>query len=225
MPKLKSKLPLLGHLMPDIALFVILFPGVCLARQLINQDCGSTFCGNLNISFPFRLKNQPPQCGLYDFELECENNNSTTVVARKGKFFVQQIFYENYTIQMVDTSLDTDDCNSLPLSSLYYNYYMYVVNCTEPINSSLYIEASRCTTKSNTSSSLPTSHFYFLDAKTRPSDFNQACTIEAEAPIMVENITGMSTPDIYKKLLEGVWVKWSRCQYQSCYKPDVLKEM
>ncbi|TYI41796.1 hypothetical protein ES332_A01G051000v1 [Gossypium tomentosum] len=225
MPKLKSKLPLLGHLMPDIALFVILFPGVCLARQLINQDCGSTFCGNLNISFPFRLKNQPPQCGLYDFELECENNNSTTVVAREGKFFVQQIFYENYTIQMVDTSLDTDDCNSLPLSSLYYNYYMYVVNCTEPINSSLYIEASRCTTKSNTSSSLPTSHFYFLDAKTRPSDFNQACTIEAEAPIMVENITGMSTPDIYKKLLEGVWVKWSRCQYQSCYKPDVLKEI
>ncbi|KAG8502331.1 hypothetical protein CXB51_000317 [Gossypium anomalum] len=233
MPKLKAKLPLLGHLMPDFALFVILFPGVCLARQLINQDCGSTFCGNLNISFPFRLKNQPPQCGLYDFELECENNNRTTVVAREGKFFVQQIFYENYTIQMVDTSLDTDDCNSLPLSSLYYNYYfysisfyiMYVVNCTEPINSSLYIEASRCTTKSNTSSSLPTSHFYFLDAKTRPSDFNQACTIEAEAPIIVENITGMSTPDIYKKLLEGFWVEWSRCQYQSCYKPDVLKEV
>ncbi|TYH86453.1 hypothetical protein ES332_D01G044000v1 [Gossypium tomentosum] len=210
MPKLKAKLPLLGHLMPHFALFVILFPGVCLARQLINQDCGSTFCGNLNISFPFRFKNQPPQCGLYDFELVCENNNRTTFVAREGKFFVQLIFYENYTIQVVDTSLDTDDCNSLPLSSLYYiGIYtiMYVVNCTEPINSSLYIGACRCTTKSNTSSSLPTSHFYFLDAKTRPSDFNQACTIEAKVPIKVKNITGMSTLDIYKKLLEGFWVE------------------
>ncbi|KAK8368453.1 hypothetical protein V6Z12_A01G041700 [Gossypium hirsutum] len=169
MPKLKAKLPLLGHLMPAFALFVILFPAVCFARHF---DCGSTFCGNLNISFPFRLKNQPPQCGHYGFE--CENNNRTTLVGRGGKFSVQQIFYENYTIRMVDASLDTDDCNSLPLT----------------------------------------------------------CTIEAAVPIMVDNITGMSTLDIYKKLLEGFGVKWNRCYYQSCdyYKnkvsfEDVLPEL
>ncbi|KAB2095491.1 hypothetical protein ES319_A01G040900v1 [Gossypium barbadense] len=238
MPKLKAKLPLLGHLMPAFALFVILFPAVCFARHLINQDCGSTFCGNLNISFPFRLKNQPPQCGHYGFEFECENNNRTILVKKEGKFSVQQIFYENYTIRIVDASLDTDDCNSLPLSSVYYylyypgllsfslsssnNYYydgrfvisiIYVMNCTKPIKSSLYIEASRCTTKSNTSSFLPTSHFYFLNGNTHLSE---ACTIEAAVPIMVDNITGMSTLDIYKKVLEGFWVKWNRCDYQSC---------
>ncbi|XP_016721694.2 uncharacterized protein [Gossypium hirsutum] len=264
MPKLKAKLPLLGHLMPAFALFVILFPAVCFARHF---DCGSTFCGNLNISFPFRLKNQPPQCGHYGFE--CENNNRTTLVGRGGKFSVQQIFYENYTIRMVDASLDTDDCNSLPLSSVYYySYYhhsyfpydyellyfslsssssssnicyydrgfvvsiIYVMNCTKPIKSSLYIEASRCTIKSNTSSSLLTSHFYFLNGNTYPFDINQACTIEAAVPIMVDNITGMSTLDIYKKLLEGFGVKWNRCYYQSCdyYKnkvsfEDVLPEL
>ncbi|TYH29827.1 hypothetical protein ES288_A01G043400v1 [Gossypium darwinii] len=238
MPKLKAKLPLLGHLMPAFALFVILFPAVCFARHLINQDCGSTFCGNLNISFPFRLKNQPPQCGHYGFEFECENNNRTILVKKEGKFSVQQIFYENYTIRIVDASLDTDDCNSLPLSSVYYylyypgllsfslsssnNYYydgrfvisiIYVMNCTKPIKLSLYIEASRCTTKSNTSSFLPTSHFYFLNGNTHLSE---ACTIEAAVPIMVDNITGMSTLDIYKKVLEGFWVKWNRCDYQSC---------
>ncbi|TYI41791.1 hypothetical protein ES332_A01G050500v1 [Gossypium tomentosum] len=264
MPKLKAKLPLLGHLMPAFALFVILFPAVCFARHF---DCGSTFCGNLNISFPFRLKNQPPQCGHYGFE--CENNNRTTLVGRGGKFSVQQFFYENYTIRMVDASLDTDDCNSLPLSSVYYySYYhhsyfpydyellyfslsssssssnicyydrgfvvsiIYVMNCTKPIKSSLYIEASRCTIKSNTSSSLLTSHFYFLNGNTYPFDINQACTIEAAVPIMIDNITGMSTLDIYKKLLEGFWVKWNRCYYQSCdyYKnkvsfEDVLPEL
>nr|KJB12873.1 hypothetical protein B456_002G042000 [Gossypium raimondii] len=199
MPKLKAKLPLLGHLMPAFALFVILFPAVCFARRLINQDCGSTFCGNLNISFPFRLKNQPPQCGHYGFEFECENNNRTILVDKEGKFSVQQIFYENYTIRMVDASLDTDDCNSLPLTSISI---IYVMNCTKPIKSSLYIEASRCTIKYNISSSLPTSHFYFLNGNTHSSDINQACTIEAEVPIMTDNIIGMSTLNIYKKLLE-----------------------
>ncbi|KAK8312453.1 hypothetical protein V6Z12_D01G043200 [Gossypium hirsutum] len=233
MPKLKAKLPLLVHLMPAFALFVFLFPGVCFARYLCfgrYLDCGSTYCGNLNISFPFRLKNQPPQCGHYAYEYECENNNRTTLVGRGGKFSVQQIFYENYTIRMVDASLDTDDCNSLPLTSVdsfSYNDYsiIYVMNCTKPIKSSLYIEASRCTIKSNTSSSLPTSHFYFLNGNTHPSEINYACTIEAEVPIMVNNITGMSTSDIYKKLLEGFWVEWTSWQYQNCYEPDGLKEV
>ncbi|KAL1118512.1 hypothetical protein V6Z11_D01G040300 [Gossypium hirsutum] len=164
MPKLKAKLPLLGHLMPAFALFVVLFPAVCFARHL---DCGSTFCGNLNISFPFRLKNQPLHCSPYGFELECENNNRTTLVGRGGKFSVQQIFYEDYTIRMVDASLDTDDCNSLPLTSVYPSYY--------------------------------------------------TCTIKAEVPIMIDNITGMSTLDIYKKLSEGFWVQWDRWDSESCY--------
>ncbi|MBA0641225.1 hypothetical protein Goklo_025793 [Gossypium klotzschianum] len=96
------------------------------------------------------------------------------------------------------------------------------MNCTKPIKSSLYVEASRCTIKSNTFSSLPTSHFYFLNRNTHPSDINQTCTIEAEVSIMVVNITGMSTLYIYTKLLEGFWVEWDRCHYQSCYKNKIL---
>ncbi|KAA3467826.1 rust resistance kinase Lr10-like [Gossypium australe] len=106
MPKLKAILPLFGHLMPAFALFVILFPTACFARHLTNQDCGSTFCENQNISFSLT--------NLFS----CENNNSITLVRRGGKFSVQQIFYENYTIQVLDVSLDMDDCNSLPLSLL-----------------------------------------------------------------------------------------------------------
>nr|KJB12865.1 hypothetical protein B456_002G041200 [Gossypium raimondii] len=52
------------------------------------------------------------------FASSCENHNRTTLVERGGKFSVQQIFYENYIIRKVDASLDTDDCNSLPLSSI-----------------------------------------------------------------------------------------------------------
>ncbi|TYI96021.1 hypothetical protein E1A91_D01G039700v1 [Gossypium mustelinum] len=203
--------------MPTFVLFLILFPGASVARHPFNQDRGSTFCGNLNISFPFRLKNQPPQCGCHDLELECENNNHTSLVLREGKFSVQNIFYENETIQVVDSSLDKNDCNSLPTSSVTYHYNTYssynnkresqpsimnVVNCTKLIRSSQYIDASRCTTKSNTSSP-PTSFFYFLDENT-VLNLNQACTVEAVVPIMVKNISGMSTLAIYNKLSEGI---------------------
>ncbi|KAB2043716.1 hypothetical protein ES319_D01G037300v1 [Gossypium barbadense] len=250
MSYLKAKLSLFGHLMPTFVLFLILLPGASVARHPFNQeDCRSTFCGNLNISYPFRLKNQPPQCGWHDLELECENNNHTTLVLREGKFSVQNIFYENETIQVMDSSLDKDDCNSLPLSSVYfyysdgsyyifsprnytsylspfsfhyYNYItfssyykkresqlsiMYVVNCTKPIRSSQYIDASRCTTKSNTSSP-PTSFFYFLDENT-VLNLNQACIVEAVVPIMVKNISGMSTLTIYNKLSEGFYLSWN----------------
>ncbi|KAL1118488.1 hypothetical protein V6Z11_D01G038200 [Gossypium hirsutum] len=139
----------------------------------------------------------------------------------------------------MDSNLDKDDCNSLPLSSIYFKYLdgqlysifsshyyshshhyytsyyysreseasmMYVVNCMKPIRSSQYIDASRCTTKSNTSSP-PTSFFYFLDENT-VLNLNQACTVEAVVPIMVKNISGMSTLTIYNKLYEGFYLSW-----------------
>ncbi|KAL1118492.1 hypothetical protein V6Z11_D01G038500 [Gossypium hirsutum] len=163
--------------MPIFALFLILFPGASLARHLFNQevqDCGSTFCGNLNISYPFRLKNQPPQCGYYDLELACENNNRTTLVLREGKFFVQNFFYENKTIQVMDSNLDKNDCNSLPLSSIYFKY---------------------------------------LDDRNTVRNLNQACIVEAEVPIMVKSISGMSTLAIYNKLSEGFYLSWYKNPY------------
>ncbi|MFQ6655646.1 hypothetical protein Gotur_026113 [Gossypium turneri] len=101
--------------MPTFALFLILVPGASLARHLFNQDCGSVFCGNLNISYPLRLKNQPPQCGCHDLELE----------------------YRNTVLNL-----------------------------------------------------------------------NQACTVEAEVPIMVKSISGMSTLAIYNKLSDGFYLSW-----------------
>ncbi|KAE8706155.1 PR5-like receptor kinase [Hibiscus syriacus] len=212
--------------MAAFALVVFVFPGACLARHL-NQDCGSVFCGSLNISYPLRLKNQPPHCGRY--EVECEKNNRTALVLREGKFSVEDISYENYTMRVVDAGLDMDDCNSLPLSSVYNNYshcekpiglhyydynlsLMYVVNCTKPIESALYIPASRCRINSNASS-----YFYFLHRTTLPSDFSRSCTVEAEVPIEVHNISGMSTLAIYNKLSEGVLLTWMTESYLKEY--------
>ncbi|KAE8706125.1 hypothetical protein F3Y22_tig00110403pilonHSYRG00056 [Hibiscus syriacus] len=209
MPELKAKLPWLGQLMAAFALVVFVFPGACLARH-VNQDCGSVSCGRLNISYPLRLKNQPPHCGDRRYELECEKNNRTTLVLREGKFSVEDISYENYTMRVVDGGLDMDDCNSLPLTSVYYSYYPHC--CTKPIESALYIPASRCRINSNASS-----YFYFLDGGTPLSDFSQSCTLKAEVPIGVYSISGMSTLDIYNKLSQGVLLTWMTESYLKEY--------
>ncbi|XP_022717815.1 rust resistance kinase Lr10-like [Durio zibethinus] len=218
----KPKLSVFGRM---VVLALFLYPESCIAR-VGNQDCGSTFCGNLNISYPFRLKSQPWKCGRHWLELECENdNNLTTLVRGYEKFYVKEIFYENSTLRVVDASLGRDDC-SLPLSRFYHDssicdkpylpewYFdeyrdhysvMYLVNCTTPVKSSLYVDASRCT---NSYSLHPPSYFYFLDRETSSLDFNQSCTVIAEVPIMLQNITGLSTFGIYERLLMGFELFW-----------------
>ncbi|KAK8622536.1 hypothetical protein V6N13_117446 [Hibiscus sabdariffa] len=203
--------------MAAFALVLLVFPGSCLARHR-HQDCGPVFCGSLNISYPLRLKKQPPQCGYHELELECEQNNRTTLVGIGGNFSVEEIFYENQTMRVVDAGLNMHNCISLPRSSVHYPQWrysyedgessiMHVVNCRKPIRSALYIEASRCSIKSNTSS-----YFYFLDYHTDLSDFDRSCTVEAEILISVDNISAMSTLDIYNKLSEGVLLTWDNLQ-------------
>ncbi|EOY13480.1 Uncharacterized protein TCM_032081 isoform 1 [Theobroma cacao] len=211
---LSAKLPLFGLL----ALSLSLFPDFCIAR---GEHCGSSFCGNINISYPFRLKTQPRSCGNRKLELECDDENNRTIFPMKyGNFYVQHISYSDGTIQLLDVSLGNDNC-SIPHSSYpWYNPFakklylypttpdlsiMFLVNCTTQINDSwVYINAFRCT---NTPSPRPC-YLYFLDGETANSDFHESCRIEAQVPIMLANITGLSTSDIYRKLLTGFQIAW-----------------
>ncbi|XP_022751555.1 LEAF RUST 10 DISEASE-RESISTANCE LOCUS RECEPTOR-LIKE PROTEIN KINASE-like 2.4 [Durio zibethinus] len=223
----KPQLPLFG-LVATISLF--LCPETCIAITR-NKDCGSSMCGNVNINYPFRLKTQPPKCGGDPiFELDCDEKLNLTILAlENAKFYVQDIDYDYHTIQLVDASLGTNTC-SLPLSSLYYStrffdlcrasyftvqlYFpsvMFLVNCTTPSKSSIYVDASRCPNSSSDPSSA--SYFYFLDEQTAPRDFNPSCTVIATVPIRVQNITGMSTLGIYENLSLGFELSW---RIESC---------
>lgn len=202
--------------------FFSFFPHACTARS-INTPCGFTLCGNLNISYPFRLKTQPRRCGHKGFELVCDNNRAIFTKER-GSFYVQRISYVNQTIHLVDVNLYKDSC-SLPLSSLpfytssirigtsEYKYYsessdIYVVNCSVKMNNSWsgvdYINASRCPSSPPTNNN----YFYFLGGGTPPSAFHPSCTVEALVPIGVDDISGLSTFDIYQKLMMGARVPW-----------------
>ncbi|XVF79078.1 hypothetical protein PTKIN_Ptkin14bG0190300 [Pterospermum kingtungense] len=157
MMTLRPELPLFGLLLA----LPLLFPHACSAIG-IHKFCAPTFCGNVKITSPFRLKTQSRMCRYNGIKLVCDKNNRTILPNKfYGSFYVQNISYDHQTIHLVDVSLVND-------------------NCSYP------------------SSSFPVP----------PSDMNQWCRIQAQVPIMLPNITGLSTFDIYNKLMMGVQSKW-----------------
>ncbi|WCJ41420.1 hypothetical protein M5689_022290 [Euphorbia peplus] len=78
------------------------------------HDCPPSSCGGTNISYPFRLQTDPISCGDDKYTLSCENNFTVLHLFKGGKYYVKAIDYDNFTIQLVDASVDKDDCSSLP---------------------------------------------------------------------------------------------------------------
>ena len=166
-----------------IALVLLVPPANCFTN-MDNRPCAnSSSCGNIHsISFPFRLKTDPENCGNSRYELSCENNR-TVLYLYGGKYYVQEISYNNFTIRIVDSSVHKDNYFSFstPTYSLYrYNFpssYMNTPNyttylpketksdgnlqlsrslvlmsCEKPVKSPLYLDTSTCNYDDNSSS-------------------------------------------------------------------------
>ncbi|RVW22544.1 Rust resistance kinase Lr10 [Vitis vinifera] len=95
----------------------------------------------------------PESCGESEYELACENNR-TILYLYSGKYKVEEIKYENFTIRVVD------DFSSLPLDSCTYrnftlqspirywlsheNSALNFIDCEAPISSSDYVDMASC---------------------------------------------------------------------------------
>ncbi|KAF7830697.1 LEAF RUST 10 DISEASE-RESISTANCE LOCUS RECEPTOR-LIKE PROTEIN KINASE-like 2.1 [Senna tora] len=94
-------------------------------------------CGNFtNIKHPFRLGNDPPNCGKPKYELACENN-VTLLYLFSGKYRVLGINYHNYTIRIVDAGVQQPNCSSLPryfLTRLNFSGSYYYIDNSESQN-------------------------------------------------------------------------------------------
>ncbi|ONI01480.1 hypothetical protein PRUPE_6G142000, partial [Prunus persica] len=112
-----------------------------------NSDCIRS-CGNINISYPFRLKGESKHCGNKSFELSCEaKGNGTTHHAVlslfSGKYYVQAINYNNFTIRLVDVGVHKikDNYFSHPLFSLTPFNFSYYSDYTGPLPEYYHIES------------------------------------------------------------------------------------
>ncbi|XP_028788903.1 rust resistance kinase Lr10-like [Neltuma alba] len=96
-----------------------------------SKTCNLSQCGIItNISYPFRLRDDPPNCGLRAYELACENNVALLHLHPAGTatYQVLGINYDNYTIRVKDPGIREGDCSSLPL------YFLSQSNFTDTYN-------------------------------------------------------------------------------------------
>ncbi|EXC31505.1 putative receptor-like protein kinase [Morus notabilis] len=217
-----------------IFLFLFLFNSNCKAQDNGNNLCSSSSCGKIQrISYPFRLKADPKNCGDKSYVLSCENN-ITVLNLYSGKYIVESINYNNETIRIVDPNIQKGNCSSLPSYSLsYYNFswndpyaltqldrktYNQVLDtksiafmsCENPVKSPLYIDTSSCTNGALSQSKRHT--YVVVNGSSSVSDMVDSCGVELMAMVTrLGNINGsnVSFMDVHNELAFGFELSWS----------------
>ncbi|XP_042032066.1 LEAF RUST 10 DISEASE-RESISTANCE LOCUS RECEPTOR-LIKE PROTEIN KINASE-like 2.1 isoform X2 [Salvia splendens] len=173
-----------------------------------DAKCTPSSCGNLsNISYPFRLNDDPKNCGDRRFELRCENNVSS-ISLNSQNYYVKAINYHNSTIRLVDASINNNDICSFPSVSAYarnfisfkhaFNFLIYLntphplpylsfssslnpinfFSCPNPMhNSSLFTDVTTHCA-SNHSSLPPNKHAYIKVGHMNASELPHLCTLD-----------------------------------------------
>ncbi|KAL6129521.1 hypothetical protein ACLB2K_072871 [Fragaria x ananassa] len=213
----------------------LLFPmlNVCCHAE-DHQHCQPSSCGNIrNISYPFRLTDDPDKCGDSRYSLTCENN-LTVLHLFSGRYYVLAINYENATIRVVDVNLRKDNCSSLPPYSLTtYNfrsddedlYRTYQMKGTSCLISDWFILSKRiifmtCDTRPGNISSLfvdtapcinaTSGHSFVNTDSLNASDLLDSC--QTELMVLTSwngtKIVNRSYIDIHNELLYGFELSW-----------------
>ncbi|CAJ2674648.1 unnamed protein product [Trifolium pratense] len=218
-------------------ILVLLLPFTCRASTDQQHSCPASSCGKIsNISYPFRLKDDPIHCGDRRYELSCENN-VTTLYLYSSKYHVKSINYNNFTIRLVDSGIQQDNCSSLPLNSLSqsnfcvrYNYldkhctdpyqsvlhnillfeYIVYLNCSHQVtNNQKYVDTVPCFGWNSKSKGY---YIYAMAGDLIAEDFQVGCHVELVAPTSwlgnLQAIEIVSYDQMHKVLVYGFEITW-----------------
>jgi len=126
-----------------VVVVLVIFPYTVYSDE--HKSC-SRSCGVHNISHPFRLKDIPKHCGDKRYILSCEENQLILNYGSFGKYYVQSINYNNFTIRLLDFNL-------VNFSPPYYSLglYNFSSSITSPSSSPyLFYKLSSYSTPSST---------------------------------------------------------------------------
>ncbi|XP_055825073.1 LEAF RUST 10 DISEASE-RESISTANCE LOCUS RECEPTOR-LIKE PROTEIN KINASE-like 2.1 isoform X1 [Solanum dulcamara] len=188
------------------------------------SQCVPSSCGDIrDIKFPFRLRTDPGHCGKPGYELDCLNNQ-TIFLYESRKFYVQEINYRNFSIRLLDPSLEkqNDNCTVFPdhrasydaMTSLIFGWLrvdndINYVNCRGPINSSRYIPTSFCST--NTTATNSSFSYLVIGEILQASDLAGGCRVETVAWSAAPDISpnkSSSLSSIRQALAYGFDLSW-----------------
>ncbi|KAJ9189568.1 hypothetical protein P3X46_000843 [Hevea brasiliensis] len=207
-----------------ILLFLVQVHQICYSAS--NNSCIPSSCGHIrNISYPFRLKTDPVICGQEEYELACENN-------------VPEINYNNFTIRLADSDVQSNNYCSLPpypsttaysFPSLFYSAYptlqyiygsgslyqdLVFVTCPKPVITEVYVDASPCNITYNSSSSSPNSetegYSYVKVGSDGAMDLEDSCRIERIyiTSLLPKDLKNVSYADVHRSLVYGFELSW-----------------
>jgi len=210
----------------------------CYAITITNNQtyCPTSSCGTIrNIKHPFRLQNDPANCGDPRYELSCENN-ITTLTLFSGKYYVKSINYRNYSMRVVDPGIQEGDCSSIPryfltaanfTSSYNSNYHgdpfelgngqslvehVIYLNCSNQVkNNPTYVDTSPCRINSANNS-----YVYAIDGDFSVGELNVGCRMKivtissAPALISLEKLQPFPYKEIHRFLSYGFELSWMR---------------
>ncbi|XP_011003873.1 PREDICTED: probable receptor-like protein kinase At1g67000 [Populus euphratica] len=235
-----TKILLASHTGTALVLFLIICIQVQTCRSQTNHVCAPSSCGRLhNISLPFRLKGDPPNCGFSFYELSCENNQ-TVLYMYSGRYLVQSINYNNSTIRVVDSNVNKGNCSSLPQHSLTGSNFSYrdpfdwrtsfwspsnesqkimmFMKCANPVKSPLYMDTAPCINVTNS--------YVLIEANL--SYVENLCKVEliAMSSLLIKDYRNISYMDIHNRLVYGFELWWKEvfcgiCKgKEKCYLPS-----
>ncbi|XP_057798688.1 uncharacterized protein LOC131014665 [Salvia miltiorrhiza] len=190
-------------------------------------DCSPSACGNIgNISFPFRLKNDPIGCGDHQYELVCENN-VPTVYLNSQKYHVRAIDYHTFTIRLADVFIINNNTCSFPMYSAYEIIYFYpydfsgilgtprinIMSCQHPLhNSSPFTQLTDC--------EQPSTHVYIKVGNVSVAYMDYMCTLDSVLATSWKftdlSLNNVSLSEIHQALFYGVNVSWLRFMCGKC---------
>ncbi|XP_038713107.1 LEAF RUST 10 DISEASE-RESISTANCE LOCUS RECEPTOR-LIKE PROTEIN KINASE-like 1.2 [Tripterygium wilfordii] len=197
----------------------------------------SSSCGNiLNISYPFRLKGDPPNCGDPNYQLSCENNQ-TIFSYDSARFLVKAINYNKSTIRIADVGVQDGNCSSRPINS-FDSYYAYArhgeycssqlydypllyplayVSCESPVKSSTYVDAySPCIIHTNSTNNRRPYHYVLVGNDHTFMELKVSCAIDFVTYTTLDGNYHFSYLDIHKKLVYGIQLSWHEIQCVGC---------
>ncbi|PIN12708.1 hypothetical protein CDL12_14668 [Handroanthus impetiginosus] len=194
-----------------------------------SPHCSPSKCGHIhNISYPFRLRDDPKHCGDPKYQLSCENNTTTTLYLVSQNYHVQAINYENQTIHLTDPAIKKNDICSFPQSAitrknLWGSNYgesfggrVIFMSCPHPVShSALFLETTEdCFNQSGNH----TRHTYIKFGYLTVSDVCVNCSIDlmAMSSFTVKDENNVSLSEIHSALLYGFELSYFDLELMEC---------
>ncbi|KAL6187483.1 hypothetical protein ACLB2K_038881 [Fragaria x ananassa] len=192
--------------------------GVGASDLKYGAKCVPSSCGDIhNISYPFRLQQDPEQCGdfLINHTLECDHNNITVLRLFSQEYYVKAINYDNGTIRVVDPGLEKNNCSSLPRFPLSESNFSYLdtsiyrpypsesvifLKCANPVKSSRYVSTAPCINSEM--------YGYAVKGGMYPEEVENGCTVywmglTTWMPYEEEEDRNVSYQDIHDQMVYG----------------------